>query len=144
MATRAEFQEEACGWYGVKWTDEGRTRRGVDCAGLLLVAGWATGLIDRSFNPLGYTRQPQANFDFVRHFEQIARKKPYTERRPGDFLIHREDVNPCHCSILLDRPGRGEAIIHASLRRRRVTYDPLAGEWGAKALSYCFELNFED
>lgn len=45
MATRAQIVEEARSYLGTKWLHQGRTRDGVDCAGLVACVGNALGLI---------------------------------------------------------------------------------------------------
>lgn len=143
MATRQKFIDAAFQYLGVRWQDEGRSKRGIDCVGLIICAGWECGLVDRDTDYRGYLRMP-TGFNFHENFERHMRRKRLADRKPGDVLLHREGVAPCHSSILFDRPGYGEMIIHASMPRKSVTTDMLAGAWMGQTYGFCYEFNFED
>jgi cell wall-associated NlpC family hydrolase len=131
------FIAAAMNYLKVPWKHEGRSARGVDCVGLVFVAAWDAGLVARSKDEQGYIRQPQ-ELRFAETFEKYMHRKPFAERKPGDVLLHRVALRPCHCSILFDRPGYGESILHSDIRRRGVTIDPLDENWRAISYSFCF------
>jgi hypothetical protein len=52
-------------WLGVPWGHQGRTRQGVDCAGLVVLVGRGLGLADYDTTAYGRRLEGQG---FVQHF----------------------------------------------------------------------------
>jgi cell wall-associated NlpC family hydrolase len=119
---------EARGWLGVPWRHQGRSRAGVDCAGLVTLVAKALGLAD--YDTTGYGRRAQGQV-FVEHFRANMEGVPIPEARPGDVLVFADHAYPCHCGFRTERPGRPH-LLHAHATRRRVIEEPYAGEWPAK------------
>lgn len=138
MVSRSDIVAEARSWLGVPWRHQGRGRRGVDCAGLVACVGLALGLTD--YDTAAYARRPEGGA-FLEHFRRAGRAKPLASMLPGDVLVFRGDVYPCHCGVLAERAyGRGRpvpTVVHAHALRRRVVEEPLAGEWRGRLL-LCF------
>lgn len=122
MTTRDEIIAEARSWLGVKWRHQGRTRHGLDCAGIVVVVGRALGLHD--YDQLDYGRVPDGE-SFERHLRVALQKIAVADAGPGDVLTFRERVYQCHCGIVAaDRFG--PTVIHAYVLRRAVVEEPLA------------------
>lgn len=121
MASRAEIEAEARSWRGVRWKHQGRTRRGIDCAGLVVMVGRALGATD--YDHAGYPREPDGTF--VGHFDRALERIAAADRQRGDVVVFTQSRHPCHCGILTERFGR-LYVVHAHARRRQVIEEPLA------------------
>jgi len=133
MPNRDDIIEEARSWLDVKWRHQGRTRNGVDCAGIVILVGNKLGLTD--YDTHDY--QPRTNgFEFVNHFRNNMDGKKISEALPGDVLLFRDKAFPCHSSILSDKYG-SPFIIHAYAPLLRVIEEPFSEEWRKKAI-FCF------
>jgi hypothetical protein len=116
---------EARRWLGTPWRHQGRTRAGVDCAGLVVMVARTLGLAD--YDAAGYSRRA-SGFDFVRHFQAAMESVRVAEAMPGDVLVFADGAYPCHCGFLSlwqDHPH----LIHAHVSRRQVVEEPYIGEW---------------
>lgn len=121
MLSRENVQLEAQKWLGVKWRHQGRTRNGIDCAGLIAVVGQALSypIVDRQ----GYSRTAKG-FDFLAEFQCQFDKISIQDAQPGDVLVFRDTYYPCHCGILTQMHST-LYLIHAHARRGRVVYEEL-------------------
>jgi cell wall-associated NlpC family hydrolase len=101
----------------VPFRHRGRSRRGLDCAGLLVLACRDIGkpIPDQRH----YGREP-FNDGLVeagtRAFGQpiAVGQVPAEFLRAGDVLLLRFDINPHHVAIVADHPLGGLSIIHAN------------------------------
>src|SRR5512134_1433396 len=126
--TPATVIAEAKQWLGVPWRHQGRTRAGLDCAGLVVVVGRALELVTYDF--VGYPRRA-SGFAFVEHFQMNMDAVRITDAAPGDVLLFADHAYPCHCGIIT-RWGSDPHFIHAHVTRRKVVEEPYIGEWPAK------------
>jgi len=104
---------EARSYVGVKWRHRGRSRFGVDCAGLVVAALRAGGVTIR--DRIDYGRNPWKDGlerEFRDHFGDPI---PFDDAVPGDVVIMCWDSRqrePAHAGILSD--GKyGLQIIHS-------------------------------
>jgi len=134
MVTRAQIVEEARSYLKTRWVHQGRTRDGVDCAGLVICVGNNLGLI--GYDRTDYQRHPNGSA-FLHYFKEGGGiQKPITEAKPGDILVLREGTYPCHTSIVTEKLGRAH-IVHAYVVRKAVVEDPMQF-WLPKAVA-CFQ-----
>lgn len=120
MVFRTDIVAEARSWLGVPWRHQGRTRQGVDCAGLPILVAQALEL--SSYNPMDYPRRPDGTF--VLHFrKELDFVKP-ADVQDGDVLVFAESGHPCHCGIRVTLYGQ-PAIVHAHAKRRQVIEESL-------------------
>jgi cell wall-associated NlpC family hydrolase len=115
-------------WLGVPWRHQGRTRRGIDCAGLVVLVGRALGLSD--YDTTAYSRRPQGQ-GFVQHFRACMNPIPLLEAVAGDVLVFADAAYPCHCGFLTIKHEQPH-LLHAHALRRKVIEEPYAGEWPAR------------
>ena len=115
-------------WLGVPWRHQGRSRQGIDCAGLVVLVGRAMGLCD--YDTSAYGRRP-AGQGFVQHFRACMDPVPLFEAVAGDILVFADAAYPCHCGFLTAKHGMPH-LLHAHALRRNVIEEPYAGEWPAK------------
>lgn len=127
---RARIVQEARSYLGATWRHQGRTLKGIDCAGLIVVVGRALCLVD--YDNFGYQRRA-AGFDFVKHFKNNLPEKSLKDIIPGDVVLFSDGGYPCHCGILGWKHGQ-ISLIHAFARRRKVVEDRYTGGWSDKAL----------
>lgn len=119
---------EARTWLGVPWRHQGRSRAGVDCAGLVVLVARALELSDHDSRAYGRRAQGQG---FVEHFREHMDGVVVTQARPGDVLVFADHAYPCHCGFLTERLGASH-LLHAHATRRKVIEEPYAGEWPSK------------
>lgn len=108
--TAAAFVENARALKGARWRHRGRKPWAVDCVGLLVLAGHASGLNIQ--DETRYGREP---------WEDMLRRKlrqhfgpPVDDWRPGGVaLIRWEPGEPSHIGIIADHPSGGLSLIHA-------------------------------
>jgi cell wall-associated NlpC family hydrolase len=135
MATRAQIVEEARSYLGTKWVHQGRTRNGIDCAGLVVCVGNNLGLI--AYDRNDYQRYPDGSA-FLHFFtEGGGLQKPVLSAKAGDIMVLREGAYPCHTSIVSEKRGQ-LYIIHSFIVRKQVVEEPLTGAWLAKRVA-CFQ-----
>lgn len=119
---------EARTWLGVPWRHQGRSRTGVDCAGLVVQVARALELAD--YDTTAYSRRPQGQ-GFVAHFQGQMDGVAIPQAQAGDVLIFADQAYPCHCGFLTEWRDRPH-LLHAHATRRQVIEEPYTGEWPAK------------
>ncbi len=134
---RAAFIAEARSYIRTPFRHTGRSRRGVDCVGLVAVALAAVGrhVADRR----DYGRDPVRDGlrdVLVAHFgEPVWRKGEAVDTtQPGDIALMRwHEPNGvrlfCHVGILTSYPLGGHALLHALHANQRVVEHRLADPW---------------
>lgn len=126
MRRADDIVEAARGYLGTPWLHQGRTRLGVDCAGLVIVV--ARDLELSNYDTIDYQRRTTGQ-EFLRHFQANMRRLPIQDARPGDVMLFRDKQYPCHSTILGEKDGC-TTIIHAHALRRKVVEDYLhQGDW---------------
>lgn len=123
MTTRAEIVAAARQWLGVPYHHQGRSRFGVDCAGLIVVVARSIG-VDVSSDVRGYGLSPEGE-RLRRILETAAR--PVAFSRPGDILLFRFVALPQHLGIQTD-----VGVIHSHARVERVVEHRLNDVWRSR------------
>lgn len=120
--TRAEVQAAARTWVGVPYRHAGRSERGLDCIGLVVV-------VARHFNVphvdhQHYTAWPDPHGRLFAECDQVLVLRS-DEPREGTIGVFRQDGYrlPCHVGIFTRREG-SLYLVHAMLARRRVVEEP--------------------
>jgi cell wall-associated NlpC family hydrolase len=133
--TGAELVEAGRAYLGVPWRHLGRTRAGVDCIGLVLLAAADAGLTLP--DPAPYQREPQGQ-RLVEGIRAHAQRVSVAE--PGDVLVFRMGVYGGHVGIATQhRTYGGPGVLHAYAARRHVVEQPMDGEM-TRALVAVFRL----
>ena len=119
------FIAAARSYLGVPFRHLGRSRRGLDCAGLAIVAAHDAGFaLDADYR--GYGRRPDGaslRALVARHCRRIDR----AALAPGDLLLFAGTERlPCHLAIVSDTTPE-VAIVHAWAELGRVAEHVLAG-----------------
>lgn len=123
MVPYPDIVEEARKWLETRWVHQGRSRNGVDCAGLVVLVGQALGL--RAEDMLGYRRSPDGHA-FREHIVNQTTFEPVP--RPGLIGLFRETRFPTHCGIFGERDGQ-LTLIHAHMPYGKVVEEPFIHEW---------------
>ena len=131
---RREIEAEGRRWIGVPWRHQGRSEHGIDCAGLVVMVGRCLGLTD--YDNTCYGRRPDS-LKFVEHFLRGgAVQKSVGDALPGDILIFRQNIYPCHCGLLTERAGV-PMLLHAYAPRRKVVEEFFDDTWASRQIA-CF------
>lgn len=129
MIARATVVDEARSWIGTRWVHQGRSRDGIDCAGLIVMVCRALTISDYDAVS-GYPRDPDGSF--MQHFFALGGKRiPILTALPGDIMLFRDSIFACHCGFVADKDG-APSIVHAFTSRRKVLEEPLIGEFRDK------------
>jgi cell wall-associated NlpC family hydrolase len=124
---------EARGWLGARWRHQGRSRNGIDCAGLVLeVARVRRGsTVDiRNYNRI------EANEQMLAHCRQHMTEIPIRQAAPGDVMVFGLGDSR-HMGIVGDYKYGGLSLIHAYLAARKVVETRIDEQWRARARG-CF------
>ena len=136
MTLRDKVVEEARSWLNTRWVHQGRTRQGIDCAGLIVVVGRKFDILDYD-DKTNYQRRT-AGLSFLKPFRESMRRKSFNERKPGDVVLFRDAHFPCHSTIYTANEGI-ETIVHATILERKVVEERLQrGDWLQRVVA-CFE-----
>ena len=125
---------EARSWLETPWRHQGRTKRGIDCAGLIIRTGNDLKLLN--YDVKAYPRHTSRDA-FIRHFQANMKEKHVSQRKPGDVLLFKDGIYACHCGIIATKEGR-ETVIHAYINRGKTVEEPLIGDF-LKKMTHCFE-----
>ena len=123
MTTADDAVTAARAYIGTRWRDKGRSRRGLDCVGLLIVVGWETGLLSREYDVRDYPRRP-VDSRLIRTLARWARRRPQDAApMTGDLVafVGSEGLG-CHVGIV-SRGASAAAVpglVHASEELGRV------------------------
>lgn len=123
MSLKDEFVEAARSYVGVPYHHQGRNRtRGLDCAGLLVVALQDLGFDIKDIE--GYPRLP--NSESLRKIveENLGNPKPISTMGKGDVLLMRFSEQPQHLAV-----HAGDTIIHAYSKKKQVVEHRFADIW---------------
>jgi len=135
QVNRKDIINEARKWIGVKWRHQGRTKLGIDCAGLVILVGKALGVVD--YDTTNYQRRTHGT-SFLKHFRMNMEEKAIVDAQPGDVLLFRDNQFPCHSTIVAEIGG-ALTIVHAHALRKKVLEERLnQGDWMALRVA-CFK-----
>lgn len=122
---------EARKWLGVPYQHQGRDRRGIDCAGVIINVGHALGLLPPDFDCTDYDRWPDSARLKLLMDEHGVRT--YGSMFPGDIVMMEFAGDDRHLGILGDyAPAPGElSLIHAYSARpaQKVVEHRLDEKW---------------
>jgi cell wall-associated NlpC family hydrolase len=111
----------------VRFRHQGRSRRGVDCAGLLLVSMAAIGrpIVDLA----AYGREPIGGKLRAVLADNLGDPVPKADMRPGDVVLMRFRGEPSHVGMIGDYLYGGLSLIHTFAQVKKVVEHRLDEEW---------------
>ena len=111
----------------VRFRHQGRSHRGVDCAGLLLASMASVG---RPIADLpAYGREPLGDGLRSMLIANLGEPVPKDEMRPGDVVLMRFRGEPSHVGLIGDYVYGGCSLVHAYAMARKVVEHRLDEEW---------------
>lgn len=111
----------------VRFRHQGRSRRGVDCAGLLLVSMAAIG---RPIQDLAsYGREPLNGGLRTMLVANLGEPVPKTSMRVGDVVMMRFLGAPTHVGLIANHPHGGLSLIHSFAQVKKVVEHGIDAEW---------------
>jgi len=114
MSTRADIVQIARSYLGTPFHHLGRLPGvGLDCAGVLVCAARALGLVAPDFDVPPYTPTPDG-VSMLKWCKEHMREIGYADMQPGDAVVLITDLHPQHLAILGDYAHGGLSIIHAA------------------------------
>lgn len=123
MTTGEALARCARTWLGVPFRHQGRSRNGVDCAGLIIGVLRECDALPANFTDVpAYSRAPQRALGELVH----ALTVPAARAAPGVIVLIRwpGERYPSHVAICT-----GENLVHAYMRARRVVEHGYRGPW---------------
>lgn len=119
MTTRAEIVAIARTFLDTPYHHMGR-QPGVamDCAGVLICAGRAAGLVPADFDVPNYVPQSDGVSLLTWCREHLGPAVSRLDLQPGDVIVVRPGVRPQHLALLGDYRHGGLSIIHSSNEAR--------------------------
>lgn len=124
---RAAFIAAARGFLGVRWRHQGRSTRGVDCAGLVICAMRAVGRDPVDVE--GYGRVPYRAGLEDALAANLGDPLPVESMQVGDVALMRFAGQPSHVGIIGDYRYGGYSLIHAFAQNRQVVEHGLDENW---------------
>jgi cell wall-associated NlpC family hydrolase len=126
-AERLALIAAARSYLGVRFRHQGRSERGVDCAGLIVVCLLATGRVPADVE--AYGREPLNQGLRGMCVENFGEPIPKGGMQPGDVALMRFRGEPSHVGLVTDYPYDGLALIHAFAQVKKVVEHRLDSEW---------------
>jgi cell wall-associated NlpC family hydrolase len=119
----------ACRSYiGTPFLHQGRSRKGLDCLGLVVCACADAGLIIP--DPANYDRDPKANL-LAHYFNKYCNPVLPRDLRPGDMVLMKQANRPRpHVGIIADK-YKPHSMLHAPFKLAvcEVQFDPMPHVW---------------
>lgn len=116
ITTPEEYIAECRKYLNVRWQHQGRTEKGIDCAGLLVVPAITLGILKPEDDVSNYGRTPHDD-TLTRLLHQHCQRLPHwREAQPGDILaIKYAGPQPHHLMVVTQayNPAWGFYVIHA-------------------------------
>ena len=121
------FIAEVRSYIDVRFRHQGRSRRGVDCAGLLLASMAAIGrpIVDLD----AYGREPLGDGLRGMLVANLGETVPKDEMRPGDVALMRFRGEPTHVGLIGDYAYGGFSLIHSYAEVKKVVEHRIDEEW---------------
>lgn len=95
-------------WLGVRFVHQGRSREGVDCAGLVICVGRELGFLPPDFDVNGYDKQPDGSM-----FRHCAERLTEAPPQVGGIFVMRFAKEPQHMGFFVPYRGGRLAMVHA-------------------------------
>lgn len=122
--TADQIVSEARSWIGVPFVHQGRSRQGVDCAGLVICVARSLGMVPADFDVNGYTKQPDGTMRSA--CEKYMVVSPPTA---GGVFMMRYEGEPQHMGFYANYRYGGLSVIHAVMSNGKVVEHRLDSTW---------------
>lgn len=122
--TTDEFVALVRSWMGVPFRHQGRSREGVDCAGLVICVVREAGLIPPDWDVNGYSHQPDGSM-----FKVCGDMLPEAPPQPGGVFVMRFAKEPQHMGFFAPYGDGRLSMIHALSDSGKVVEHRLDDIW---------------
>ena len=124
MVTIHKIIETARSYIGTKFKHQGRSKKGIDCIGLIECSLHDNGILTKATSP-GYSRNPVPN-DFAAGLDEHFDRVSVMEMQPGDILWFAIDGIPRHVGFYTEV----NTVIHAYAKlKKEVIEHRLTDQW---------------
>jgi hypothetical protein len=115
IATRAAFVAECRALLGVRWQHQGRTEKGIDCVGALVLPAIKLGILTPDQDVSNYQRGPKGDALDVMLHKHCRRLANWKEAKEADILAIKYEDQPQHVMVVTRpwNPAWGFHVIHA-------------------------------
>lgn len=117
--TRQSVVDMVRSFAGTPWKHLGRSRRGVDCVGLVIAVADELKFTPPDLEVPVYGRQPDGTL--LSYFDRYMVRIGLSDIRDGSVVIFSYYGSPYHAGIVTD--GKSRAIMHAYAAQRKVVPD---------------------
>lgn len=124
---RAAFVKAARSYLGVPFRHQGRSRRGLDCAGLFVAA--ISDIGRTFFNVAAYSREPLNSGLRTAVVTNLGDPIQKADMREGDVALMRFRGEPSHVGIITNYPLGGFALLHTFAQMKKVVEHRIDEEW---------------
>ena len=120
LIARSKIMEVARSWVGIPYLHQGRTRRGIDCIGLIVEVAVGLG-VDVPLIPNNYTENPSSNLLVASCEAHLQKATDDQKLLPGSIAVlwGFDRGMAQHFAIVGEVAGR-PTMIHAFSKRRQV------------------------
>lgn len=126
--TRNEIVEFARSYKGVPYRHQGRSVRGVDCTGIVVLLGEKLGFYRESKKDLRYSRNPE-NFVLLEKMNEYLIPIDFYDLKIGDVLLLRITLVPQHVAIVTPYNEYSFGMVHSYDSIGRVVEHRLNRAW---------------
>ena len=126
LIKRSQVVEYARSWKDVPYRHQGRSRLGVDCAGILVEIARMVNI--EITDVLNYSREP-STFSLKEQMDRVLCPIDRDDILPGDALLFKIDILPQHVAIVSDYLYGGLGMIHAYTKVKKVVEHRLNDVW---------------
>ena len=130
MPNKIDIINEARKWLGIPWRHQGRTKKGIDCIGLILNVGKSLGLIDYNLRIQNYSRLPDP-INTQNTINQYVLQSE--EMDTGDILWIKITNIPMHFAFYDKEKG---TIIHSFQTIGKVAEQTFDNKWRKRLHSH--------
>ena len=123
----ADFVAAARSYMGVPFRHQGRSRRGLDCAGLFAVAVHDIG--KPVYNVEAYSKEPRENGLRKAVIANLGDAISSDQMRHGDIALMTFVNEPSHVGIVTDYPLGGFALLHTFAQQGKVVEHRMDQSW---------------
>lgn len=135
MLKRSEIARVARSYVGTPWTHQGKTRRGVDCVGLVYAVARDLRVLPAGIVIPPYRTRPDASL--IGYFDRYMKNIAPSDIATGSVLIYAYGSSPYHAGIVVD--VNAGSLVHAYASRRKVVYDHMEAETSGRRLYRAFD-----
>lgn len=137
---RKDIIDAAMAYEGVPWRHMGRSKKGVDCVGLVVCVARDLGLVPSKWDTISYGMNPDGTL--IPNVRQYLRRVPRSNLQAGNILVFNYDGSDRHLGIMLNPANR--TFIHSYRLTGRVSVSTLSGPFCSRRCYVSLVYDFKD